>query len=82
MLASKKIRNLFSKMILFNGKLAFNPNTLNNAIHTYFLTHDWQARNMQELSQKSSAPVQYTVENWMNLVKNVADFRDAYSSVV
>lgn len=48
-------------MILFNGKLSFNPNTLNNCIHTYFLSYDWQAKNMIELANTGDAPIEYTV---------------------
>ena len=79
MLASRTIRQLFSQMILFNGKMGYNPNTLNNRVHTYFLAHEWQKNNMEEGKKGNDVQEQhYSHEKWMQLIQSVSDFNIDY----
>ena len=58
MLTCRTIRQLFSQMILFNGKMGYNPNTLNNRVHTYFLAHKWAEMNKHEGKAGKDVPTQ------------------------
>jgi hypothetical protein len=48
------------KMIIFNGQLSFNPNTLNNNIVTYAFAKKW------EESQRTYA-------DWYQLIQNATE---------
>ena len=82
MLTNKKIKNLFSKMVLFSGKLAYNPNTLNNRVLSYLLSHEWQEYHIgKKLAfQKHSMipipihPQKFDYKHWMSLIKSVSLF--------
>ena len=49
------------KMILFDGTLAFSPNTLNNTLFAFVLAKKWEELN-------------YTQDRWMKLINNMFEF--------
>lgn len=48
-------------MVIFDGTLAFAPNTLNNSLFAYILAKKWEELN-------------YPQEKWMKLINNVSEF--------
>lgn len=60
---AEKIRFAFSKMLLFNGALSFNPNSLNNTYMSYALGKRWE---------EDDTPY----ESWIQLISKVREIND------
>jgi hypothetical protein len=58
MILSKRLRQTFSKMILFTGALSFSPNTLNNTYMSYALAKQWEEDGA-------------SYDSWMKLISTV-----------
>ena len=63
-------------MLLFRGKVTFNPNTLNNQIHTYFLADHWQ--NINTHPQPNMPAESYTYEKWHQLILDANEFNNNF----
>lgn len=54
----EKVPNSGLKMVLFDGALAFSPNTLNNTLFAFVMAKKWEELN-------------YTQDRWVKLINNV-----------